>query len=101
VLGKAAKNVSPENAMEYVLGYTAANGVSSRSSQFAQSQWSFSKGFDGACPIGKHTICLNMVQINNSAAGPTLVSPALIPDAGALRLRGLRNGEVLQDCGTE
>jgi hypothetical protein len=63
VLGKAAKNVSPENAMEYVLGYTAANDVSSRSSQFAQSQWSFSKGFDGACPIGKHTICLNMVQI--------------------------------------
>jgi hypothetical protein len=78
VLGKAAKNVSAENAMEYVLGYTAANDVSSRSSQFAQSQWSFSKGFDGACPIGKHTICLNMVQINNSAAGPTLVSPALI-----------------------
>jgi len=84
VLGKTAKNVSEADAMEYVLGYTAANDVSSRSSQFAQTQWSFSKGFDGACPIG-----------------PTLVSPALIPNPGALRLRGLRNGEVLQDCGTD
>lgn len=38
--------------MDYVLGYTAANDVSSRTSQFAQSQWCFSKGFDGSCPIG-------------------------------------------------
>jgi len=53
VLGKKAKNVSEAEAMDYVLGYTAANDVSSRSSQFAQSQWSYSKGFDGACPIGK------------------------------------------------
>jgi hypothetical protein len=53
VIGKAAKNVSEENAMDYVLGYTAANDVSSRVSQLNQSQWCFSKGFDGACPIGK------------------------------------------------
>jgi 2-keto-4-pentenoate hydratase/2-oxohepta-3-ene-1,7-dioic acid hydratase in catechol pathway len=39
--------------MEYVLGYTAANDVSSRTSQLNQSQWSFSKGFDGSCPLGK------------------------------------------------
>lgn len=31
---------------------TASNDVSSRKAQFAQSQWSYSKGFDGACPIG-------------------------------------------------
>lgn len=53
VLGKTAKNVSEADAMDYVLGYTACNDVSSRSSQFAQSQWCFSKGFDGACPIGR------------------------------------------------
>jgi 2-keto-4-pentenoate hydratase/2-oxohepta-3-ene-1,7-dioic acid hydratase in catechol pathway len=52
VIGKAAKNVSEENAMDYVLGFTAANDVSSRVSQLNQSQWCFSKGFDGACPIG-------------------------------------------------
>lgn len=70
--------------MDYVLGYTACNDISSRTSQFAQSQWSFSKGFDGACPIG-----------------PTLVSPSLIPDPSKLHVRGLKNGDVLQDCGTD
>ena len=62
VLGKAAKNVSPADAMDYVLGYTAANDVSSRTSQLAQSQWSFSKGFDSACPIGTHIICVSWLQ---------------------------------------
>ena len=52
VIGKACKNVSEEDALDYVLGYTACNDVSSRASQFAQSQWCFSKGFDGSCPIG-------------------------------------------------
>ena len=53
VIGKKCKDISEAEALEYVLGYTAANDVSSRSEQFAQSQWSYSKGFDGACPIGK------------------------------------------------
>ncbi|CCT73947.1 related to bifunctional 4-hydroxyphenylacetate degradation enzyme [Fusarium fujikuroi] len=81
VIGKAAKNVSEENAMDYVLGFTAANDVSSRVSQLNQSQWCFSKGFDGACPIG-----------------PTLVSTSEIPDPSKLHLRGLKNGKVMQDC---
>ncbi|KAK5049078.1 hypothetical protein LTR84_005501 [Exophiala bonariae] len=84
VIGKTAKNVSEADALDYVLGYTAANDISSRTSQFAQSQWSYSKGFDGACPIG-----------------PVLVSPSLIPDASKLHIRGLKNGEVLQDCGID
>ena len=53
VIGKKCKDVSESEALDYVLGYTAANDVSSRAEQFAQSQWSYSKGFDGACPIGK------------------------------------------------
>lgn len=52
VIGRDAKDVSESEALDYVLGYTAANDVSSRTSQMNQSQWSFSKGFDGACPIG-------------------------------------------------
>lgn len=70
--------------MDYVLGYTAANDVSSRTSQFAQSQWCYSKGFDGACPLG-----------------PVLVSSSLIPDPAKLHIRGLKNGKVMQDCGIE
>ncbi|KAF5627233.1 bifunctional 4-hydroxyphenylacetate degradation enzyme [Fusarium tjaetaba] len=84
VIGKAAKNVSEEDAMDYVLGFTAANDVSSRVSQLNQSQWCFSKGFDGACPIG-----------------PTLVSTSEIPDPSKLHIRGLKNGKVMQDCSLE
>jgi 2-keto-4-pentenoate hydratase/2-oxohepta-3-ene-1,7-dioic acid hydratase in catechol pathway len=61
VIGKAAKNVPEEEAMDYILGYTAANDISSRTSQFAQSQWCFSKGFDGSCPIGKLEISVVVV----------------------------------------
>ncbi|KAK7432755.1 hypothetical protein QQZ08_000615 [Neonectria magnoliae] len=82
VIGKTAKNVSEADALDYVLGYTACNDVSSRTSQLNQSQWSFSKGFDGACPIG-----------------PTLVLKSLIPDPSKLWIKGLKNGTVLQDCG--
>ena len=53
VIGRKAKDVKEEDAMGFVLGYTASNDVSSRTSQFAQSQWCFSKGFDGSCPIGE------------------------------------------------
>ncbi|KIW97924.1 uncharacterized protein Z519_01508 [Cladophialophora bantiana CBS 173.52] len=75
VIGRTAKNVSQADAMDHVLGYTACN----------DSQWCFSKGFDGACPIG-----------------PALVSPSLIPDPSKLHLRGLKNGnQVLQDCETD
>jgi 2-keto-4-pentenoate hydratase/2-oxohepta-3-ene-1,7-dioic acid hydratase in catechol pathway len=50
VIGKAAKNVSEADALDYVLGYTGANDVSFRQHQMAVSQWCFSKGF-GACPL--------------------------------------------------
>jgi 2-keto-4-pentenoate hydratase/2-oxohepta-3-ene-1,7-dioic acid hydratase in catechol pathway len=56
VIGKTAKNVSAAEAMDYVLGYTAANDVSSRTSQFAQSQWCYSKSFDGDCPLGVYCL---------------------------------------------
>ncbi|KAJ5226190.1 hypothetical protein N7468_007415 [Penicillium chermesinum] len=81
VIGRDAKDVSEADALDYVLGYTAANDVSSRTSQMNQSQWSFSKGFDGACPIG-----------------PVLVSAALVPDASKFHIRGIKSGQVMQDC---
>lgn len=84
VIGKTAKNVSEADAMDYVLGYTACNDVSSRTSQLNQSQWCFSKGFDSACPIG-----------------PTLVSKDAVADPSAFRVRGLKNGKVVQDCGVD
>ncbi|OJJ59973.1 hypothetical protein ASPSYDRAFT_201047 [Aspergillus sydowii CBS 593.65] len=81
VIGRDAKDVSEEEALKYVLGYTAANDISSRTSQMNQSQWCFSKGFDGACPLG-----------------PVLVSQKVVGDVGGLRIKGVKNGTVLQDC---
>jgi 2-keto-4-pentenoate hydratase/2-oxohepta-3-ene-1,7-dioic acid hydratase in catechol pathway len=84
VIGRSAKNVSEAEAMDYVLGYTAANDISARQSQFAQTQWCFSKGFDGACPLG-----------------PVLASTTAVPDPSKLKMRGLKNERVLQECGVE
>jgi 2-keto-4-pentenoate hydratase/2-oxohepta-3-ene-1,7-dioic acid hydratase in catechol pathway len=53
LIGKDCKNISEAEVSDYILGYTASNDVSSRVSQLNQSQWCFSKGFDGSCPIGK------------------------------------------------
>lgn len=84
VIGKSAKDVSEAEAMDYVLGYTAANDVSSRAQQFAQSQWCFSKGFDGACPIG-----------------PAFVAKSAIPEIKEVTIKGARNGKVCQDSKLE
>ena len=53
VIGKAARNVSPEDAAAYVFGYTCGNDLSTRDLQFARSeQWLLSKTFDGFAPLG-------------------------------------------------
>lgn len=44
ILSKTGKDISEEDAMDYVLGYTTSNDVSARAQQFKNSQWSFSKG---------------------------------------------------------
>lgn len=53
VIGKSGRDIPEEKALEYVLGYTASNDVSARTLQLETTQWSFSKGLDGSCPIGK------------------------------------------------
>jgi 2-keto-4-pentenoate hydratase/2-oxohepta-3-ene-1,7-dioic acid hydratase in catechol pathway len=64
IIGKDCKNVSEADAHEYILGYTASNDVSSRTSQLNQSQWCFSKGFDDSCPIGKILFSLSFHSIS-------------------------------------
>jgi 2-keto-4-pentenoate hydratase/2-oxohepta-3-ene-1,7-dioic acid hydratase in catechol pathway len=53
VIRKTGRDISEEDALDYVLGYTASNDVSARDMQMLTAQWSFSKGLDGSCPIGK------------------------------------------------
>jgi len=52
VIGKIAKNVSEEKALEYLWGVTIANDVTARDLQFGDGQWARSKGFDTFCPLG-------------------------------------------------
>ena len=84
MIGKTAKNVPVAEALDYVLGYTAANDVSSRDAQKAQTQWCYSKGFDGSCPLG-----------------PALVSAQAAGAVKDLKMRGLLNGKVMQESGLE
>ena len=52
VIGKTAKNVSPDTAEEYILGFTCVNDVTARDLQKKDGQWSRAKGFDTFCPVG-------------------------------------------------
>ena len=53
IIGKPAKNVSEENALEYIFGYTCGNDVSARDCQMRlDKQWARAKSFDTFCPLG-------------------------------------------------
>jgi acylpyruvate hydrolase len=84
VIGKTAKNVSRDDAMEYVAGYTIMNDVSARDLQL---------GKDGGVILGKN--------FDSSAPmGPALVLADEIPDPTNLRLRTWINDEPRQDAST-
>lgn len=85
VIGKACKNVRREHALEYVLGYTAANDVSARDWQKegGGSQWCRGKSFDTFAPLG-----------------PCIVTTDELPNPQSLRIQTAVNGETLQDWST-
>jgi 2-keto-4-pentenoate hydratase/2-oxohepta-3-ene-1,7-dioic acid hydratase in catechol pathway len=79
VIGRTARCVAPEAALEYVAGYTCANDVSARDCQRNDKQWARAKGFDTFCPLG-----------------PWLVTASdLDPDRVAIRSR--LNGRIMQE----
>ncbi len=66
VIGKTAKNVSEEDAMDHVAGYTIVNDVTARGMQLEDIKngkpWTLSKGFDTFCPIGPFLIPADAVK---------------------------------------
>ncbi len=52
VIGKRGRWIAPEQAMEYISGYTIGNDVTARDLQRRDGQWTRSKGFDTFCPLG-------------------------------------------------
>ena len=83
VIGRRARDVTPERALEYVLGYTCLNDVSARDLQVRDGQWTRAKSLDTFCPVG-----------------PWLVTADEIADPGALRISCRVNGELRQDAPT-
>jgi 2-keto-4-pentenoate hydratase/2-oxohepta-3-ene-1,7-dioic acid hydratase in catechol pathway len=81
VIGRAARRVPAERAVDHVLAYTCLNDVSARDLQFGDGQWVRGKSLDTFCPIG-----------------PWLVTADDIQDLRDLRIRCTIDGEVLQDA---
>ena len=68
VMGKPARNVSEEEALDYVFGYTCGNDLSTRDLQFARSnQWLLSKTLDGFAPIGPCVVTADSIRPDDLA----------------------------------
>jgi 2-keto-4-pentenoate hydratase/2-oxohepta-3-ene-1,7-dioic acid hydratase in catechol pathway len=72
VIGRKAKAVTPDEALDYVAGYTIANDVSARSVTFAEGRiprpwdefydWLNGKWADGFCPMGPYLLTADEVE---------------------------------------
>jgi len=85
IIGREARNLTPENALSHVAGYTCANDVSARDWQRGAGgrQWCRGKGFDTFCPLG-----------------PELVTADEIPNPQALDISTRLNGQTMQENST-
>ncbi|MFC3880785.1 fumarylacetoacetate hydrolase family protein [Algoriphagus namhaensis] len=84
IIGKRAKYVNTENALDYVAGYCVHNDVSERAFQLEHGgQWVKGKSADHFAPLG-----------------PLLVTKDEISDPHNLRLWLKLNGKILQDSNT-
>jgi 2-keto-4-pentenoate hydratase/2-oxohepta-3-ene-1,7-dioic acid hydratase in catechol pathway len=84
VIGKRARHVKREDALDYVFGYACFNDMSVRDYQKRTPQWTIGKNFD-----------------RTGAFGPVLVTADELPAGGSgLRIQSRLNGEVMQDANT-
>lgn len=52
VISRRGRWIAPEEALNFVLGYTIGNDVTARDLQKRDGQWTRAKGFDTFCPLG-------------------------------------------------
>lgn len=84
VIGKRARGVSRERALDFVAGYTLFNDGSIRDRQRRTHQWTLGKNFDATGPLG-----------------PELVTADELPPGGqGLHIQMRVNGEIMQDANT-
>jgi 2-keto-4-pentenoate hydratase/2-oxohepta-3-ene-1,7-dioic acid hydratase in catechol pathway len=82
VVGEQCRDVSADEAMDVVAGFTCGNDLSNRDDQREEQNWVRGKAFDNAAPLG-----------------PVLATPDEVPDDAAVRTRV--NGETRQDSSIE
>ncbi|WP_138754722.1 fumarylacetoacetate hydrolase family protein [Paenibacillus sinopodophylli] len=56
IIGKTAKNIEEDDALDYVFGYSCANDLSARNLQRRTSQWMLGKSCDGFAPVGPYIV---------------------------------------------
>lgn len=83
VIGKEAKYVAKEDALNHVFGYCNVNDISARDWQMRTSQWLLGKTCDGFSPLG-----------------PYLVTADEVGDPNDLTIKTIVNGEVRQHSNT-
>jgi 2-keto-4-pentenoate hydratase/2-oxohepta-3-ene-1,7-dioic acid hydratase in catechol pathway len=83
VIGTAARNVTVEDALDHVLGYSCLDDVSARDIQFGDGQWVRGKSLDTFCPLG-----------------PAIVTTDEVPDPQRLDISCTVDGEVVQSSNT-
>ena len=84
IVGKKARNLTKENALDCVAGYSIFNDGSIRDYQRKTTQWTIGKNFD-----------------QTGAFGPWLVTRDDLPKgASGLRIQSRLNGIVMQDANT-
>ena len=65
VIGKEAENVSKDEALSYVFGYTVGNDLSARDLQFRSGQWLLGKTCDHFGPIGPYLVTADELDPTN------------------------------------
>src|SRR5206468_3746185 len=83
VIGRRARHVTPDAALDYVAGYTIVHDVSARDLQFSDGQWLRAKSFDTFAPLG-----------------PYLVTKENLGDADGLGIELRLNGKTMQKSNT-
>ena len=83
IIGKRAKDVSYEDALDYVFGYTIVNDMTARDVQTRHKQYYFGKSLDGCTPMG-----------------PWIVTADELTEPHSLQIRSWVNDELRQDGNT-
>ncbi|WP_132251250.1 fumarylacetoacetate hydrolase family protein [Methylobacterium segetis] len=74
VFGKTCRDVSEEEALDYVAGYATGNDFSARDLQYLTSQFMIGKTSDGFAPLGPHLVCADLVKDPNNLKLKTVVN---------------------------